>query len=157
MSQEYQNREKYFNLFQSLLTDQLGALEFQQLYSKQSSADIDINRANNYTGFYRSKIRALKGDALSFYNNYFTPLCLNALSTDSLEYLHKYEKAAIEFDVDGEIFFLGIDCFISDLVREFTPRKSELFDPEQDIDEEKLLSNLKAAYEILQRNKDRWW
>ena len=119
--------------------------------------DLDLNDPKGYTQeYYESMLNNLDGAYKEFEENYRNQLYEHSWSSDCLEVLKEYEIGANKLDIKGEMFFMGIYSFIDEYIREYYPSYRVGFDPVLNINEKMLKEKIKAAYEVLERNKDRW-
>ena len=155
----YDNGRFYYEIIKEFLEGRKTALKLQTEYWEQRGVDLEKNREKGYTNEYYDKIiENLKGAEKEFKEKYSNKLYEKAWNKEWREVLAEYEEAANRLDIKGERFFMGIWNFIDEYVREYYPSDDEHFDPEgeYDIDEEELEEKLRAAYEVLERNKERW-
>ncbi|KKB96530.1 hypothetical protein SZ25_00382 [Candidatus Arcanobacter lacustris] len=164
---EYSN--PYFNVFKIKLSnkdlfdkknsdllheveDTINAMEFSNKYCKQRHKDMNEAEKNGYThDVYEEKMKALKNHEKEFQEKYS-----DVLYEEGISAINNYEQGAKELNIKGELFFMGIMNFIDIHAMEFTPRDSEGFNPKFDIDEKGLRIRIKNAFDVLERNKDRW-
>jgi hypothetical protein len=153
----YDNRILYCQLMHDFLCKKITAWNFRSAYLSQRHSDLDANDPKGHTQeYYEETIKNLKGAYKEFRENYRNKLYEKAWSLDCLEVLKEYEVGARKLDIKGEMFFMGIYSFIDEYVREYYPSYRVGFDPVLNINEKMLKEKIKAAYEVLERNKDRW-
>ena len=147
--------EKNISLLHQL-EEQINALEFSRKYWQQRDKDLDKNKASGYSDNYGNKIQQLIGFEKKFREKCYNYLYENAWSSNCLNILKEYEQGAKDLNIRGEMFFMGIWNFIDEYIREYTPSDAVYFNPEMDVDEKTLREKIQAAFDILERNKERW-
>jgi hypothetical protein len=156
ISSAYKNSQIYYNAIKELLENKINEWEFRQKYWHQRNKDLDSNKKSGYSDSYTNKIISLCGKEKEFEEKYSDPLYEKAWSHNCLEVLKNYEKGANELGINGERFFIGIWYFMDEYVREYYPSNDEGFDPKLNVDEKTLREKIHAAFDVLERNKDRW-
>lgn len=149
ISEIYKNAELYYNFMNDFLQRKINSWEFRTEYLSQRHEDLDKNKTSGYSDYYLHKI--LWGNEKKFEEEYS-----NILYEKGKLMLKEYEQGAKDLDIKGEIFFMGIWDFIDIPIIEFYPSDREGFDPKFDIDEKMLKEIVQAAFDVLERNKDRW-
>ena len=148
----YESRQFYYNFIQKFLKGNITALNLQKRYFEQRHIDLGNDKKNGYYGY--SPI--LNEEEKEFKEQYKKKLYEEVWSPNYLEILKEYEEGAEKLNISGEVFFMGIWNFIDEYVRDYNPSDAEYFNPKQDIGEKELEEKLGAAYEVLERNKERW-
>jgi hypothetical protein len=148
----YNNRKFYYEIIKEFLEGKKTALELQTEYWEQRDKDLDVDSKNGYYEYEAN----YEGNEKQFEKENKEKLYFSAWSKEWREVLAEYEEAANRLEIKGELFFKGIWNFIDEYVREYNPSDASFFNPEEDVDEEELEEKLRAAYEVLERNKERW-
>lgn len=148
----YKNRMVYYNAMKDLLSGEISPLKFREKYWGQRFKDLNENDNKGYTNeIYEKKLNNLMSNEKRFKNEYFDVL----FEEGSLK-LEDYEKGANELDMRGELFFIGIWNFIDCYVKDYYPSDDEGFDPIWNVDEQTLTERIQKAFDVLERNKERW-
>ena len=154
ISADYRNRMFYYKIISNYLTGKIDAQIFRETFWTQRSKDIKTNIKNGYFDYYSNK--QLANNENKFENEYGYPLRNSVWSDENIIYLNKYEQGVLKYNIKGETFFSNIYSFIDPYIREYYPSDSEDFDPKESVDEKTLKKVIKAAYEVLEKHKDRW-
>jgi len=134
------------------IEEKINALEFSRKYSEQRNKDLNEDKKRGYTyEVYKNEIKNLKDDEKIFERNYS-----HLLHAKGSAVLGEYEQGLKALNIKGEIFFMDIFNFIDIDVLEYVPSDAEGFNPEFDTDEKTLRRRIQLAFDILERNKDRW-
>lgn len=148
----YKNGELYYNFMKDFLQRKITPWEFRTKYSNQRCKDLDQDKNKGYTfEKYEEKLRNLSLNEKKFKDEYF-----DLLNYEGMSILKDYEEGAKVLDIQGELFFMGIWNFLDCPIIEFYPSENEGFDPKVDTDEQTLTKIVHAAFNVLERNKDRW-
>lgn len=154
ISEIYKNRMLYYNFMKDFLDGKIIPWEFRKKYWHQRNGDLDINKESGYRDYYLSKV--FLGNEKIFEEEYADFLYQKSRTNECLNILQEYEKGANELNIVGEDFFMGIWNFIDEYVREYYPSDNDGFDPASDVDEQTLTKIIRAVFDVLERNKDRW-
>lgn len=149
MSNEiYKNRILYYNFMKDFLEGDISPWKFKKKYWSQRNEDLDEDQKNE-------KIKILNDNEKKF-NEQYSNLGFLYDNNKGNEVLKEYEQGAKKLNISGEIFFDGIFEFIDLYVKDYYPSDDEGFDPIWNIDEQTLAKRIQMAFDVLERNKDRW-
>jgi uncharacterized protein YyaL (SSP411 family) len=151
-SEIYENKALYYNFMKDFLQKRMNSWEFRTKYLGQRSRDSDQDKKNGYTyEKYEEELKNLTENEKKFEKEYY-----DVLNYEGMSVLKEYEKGAKILDIKGEMFFMGIWNYVDCPIIEHYPSDREGFDSKEDIDEQTLTEIIQAAFDVLERNKDRW-
>lgn len=139
----------YYNFMKDFLDGKIIPWEFREKYWNQRCNDIDINRESGYRDYYLDRV--LFGNEKIFEEKY-----TDVLYEQGLKELRRYEEGARELKINGELFFMGLWNYIDCPVKDYHPSDDEGFDPRFNIDEQTLTKIIRAVFDVLETNKERW-
>lgn len=149
MSNEiYRNRIFYYNLMKDFLKGNISPWTFKKQYWSQRNKDLDEDQKNK-------KIKKLN-DNEKIFDEQYSSLGFLYDNSKGNEVLKEYEQGAKKFNISGEIFFDGIFEFMDLYVKDYYPSDDEGFDLVWNVDEQTLTKRIQMAFDVLERNKERW-
>ncbi len=152
IGETYKNRLFYYKMMKDFIENKISAWELRKQYLSQRNIDLDKDQKNGYTyEAYQKNILNLKSKEKLFKEEY-----VDLLYEKGSEALKKYEQGSNELDIKGELFFKGIWNFIDCYVIDYYPSDDEGFDPMFNVDEQTLAQRIRVAFDVLERNKERW-
>jgi hypothetical protein len=141
-------------LMKRFIERKISAEQFDWIYYDNRDIDLDNNRNSGYRDWYSN--RSIDEVETNFGKKYVYNIFSQSIKEYYSKELLEYERAAYEYNIDGEEFFDGIWCFVDACTVNFLNCNPEHFDPECDINEEEFYDMINTAYGILERNKDKW-
>lgn len=156
MSQVYKNRVAYYNFMKDFIKGKITPWEFREQYWNQRNKDVSEDNERNRNDEYNNKTRSLSEGEEIFEKQYSSNLDFLYDNVRGNEVLREYEQEAKRLNVSGQIFFCGIFEFLDLYVKDYYPSDDEGFDPVWNVDEQTLTKRIQMAFDVLERNKERW-